>query len=72
MGVSSVIKYTHDVCDILCALRKEFIRIPNINELSSIIRKFGEKSKISNVVAAIDGSHIPIKTPLQNKEDSRL
>ena len=61
MGVSAVIKYTHDFCDILCALRKDFIWIPNINELSPIIRKFGAKS--------IDGSHIPIKTPLQNNED---
>ena len=67
MGVSSVMKYTHDFCDILCGIRKEFIRIPNINELSPIIRKFGEKSKIPNVVAAIDGSHIPIKAHLQNK-----
>ena len=69
MGVSSVIKYTHHFCDILCGIRKDFIRIPNIKELSPIIRKFGEESKIPNVVAAIDGSHMPIKAPLQNKED---
>ena len=34
MGVSSVMKYTHDFCDILCRIRKEYIRIPKINELS--------------------------------------
>ena len=27
------------------------------------------KSKVPNVVAAIDGSHIPIKAPLINHED---
>ena len=33
------------------------------------IEGFTEKSKVPNVVAAIDGSHIPIKTPKENHKD---
>ena len=52
---------THESCDILCAVRKVF---PNGNGLPLIIRKFGGRGNIPNVMAAVDGSHTPIKVPL--------
>ena len=39
------------------------------HERSRKIEGFSEKSKVPNVVAAIDGSHIPIKAPKENHED---
>ena len=69
MGTSSVMKYTHDFCEVLCDARKTFIRLPSSSELPHIIQKFGLRSKIPNVIAAVDGSHIPVLVLIQNKED---
>ena len=68
MGTSSAMKYTHDFC-VLCDARKKFIRLPSSSELPHIIQKFGLRSKISNVIAAVDDSHIPVLAPIRNKED---
>ena len=38
-------------------------------EISRKIKGFSEKSKVPNVVAAIDRSHIPIKVPKENHKD---
>ena len=69
MGKSSATFYTHQFCEVMCLMRKEFVKIPGITELPAIITKFGEKTKIPNVVAIVDGSHIPIKVPTNQKED---
>ena len=38
-------------------------------EISRKIESFSEKSRVPNVVAAIDRSHIPIKARKENHED---
>jgi len=50
-------------------LYDDFIEFPSRAEIGRKIEGFPEKSKFPNVVAAIDGSHIPIKAPKENHEE---
>ena len=51
----------------ICRLQDDFKEFPSTRaEIGRKIEGFSEMSKFPNVVAAIDGSHIPIKAP---KED---
>ena len=68
MGESSAETYTQLFCDTMFASRSEYIKFPPLNELRNVVNSFSEKTKIPNVVGAIDGSHIPIKAPTVNKE----
>ena len=54
----------------LNSLQGDFIKFP-ITRQDSLkkIEGFSQISKIPNVVAAIDGTHTPIKAPLNNHED---
>ncbi|CAH3114417.1 unnamed protein product [Pocillopora meandrina] len=61
-------------CGLMIGLAKptvdDFIKFPSTRaEISRKIKVISEKSKVPNVVAAIDGSHIPIKAPKENHED---
>ena len=48
----------------------DFIKFPSTGaEISRKIEGFSEKSRVPNVVAAIDGSHIPIKARKENQAD---
>ena len=72
MGVSksTAIQCCHEFVHELNSLRGDFIKFP-ITRQDSLkkIDGFSQISKIPNVVAAIDGTHIPIKAPLNNHED---
>ena len=68
MGESSAETYTQLFCDTMFASRSEYIKFPPLNELRNVVNSFSEKTKIQNVVGAIDGNHIPIKAPTVNKE----
>ena len=51
-------------------LQGEFFKLPtSAVDVSKNIQGFARKSKVPNVVAAIDGSHIPIKAPKDNHKD---
>ena len=66
----TVVKCCHEFVEAICRLQDDFIKFPSTRaEISRKIEGFTEKSKVPNVVAAIDGSHIPIKTPKENHED---
>ena len=66
----TVIKCCHEFVAAICRLQDEFIKLPYTRaEIKRKIEGFSEKSKIPNVVAAIDGSHIPIRAPKENHED---
>ena len=66
----TVVKCCHEFIEEICRILDEFIKFPSTRaEISRIIEGFSEKSKVPNAVAAIDGSHIPIKAPKQNHED---
>lgn len=66
MGTSCVQLYTTQFRDVMYDLRTEFISFPS--NLTSVIHEFSKKTKIPNVVGAIDGSHIPIKMPGVDQE----
>ena len=60
----------HEFVQEICRLQDEFVKFPvTAEEISQKIRGFNKKSKIPNVVAAIDGSHIPIAAPKVNHKD---
>lgn len=66
----TVVKWCHEFVEAICRLQDEFLKFPSTREeIGRKIEGFSEKSKFPNVVAAIDGSHIPIKAPKENHED---
>ena len=66
----TAVKCCHEFVREICRLQDEFIKFPvTAEEISQKIRGFNRKSKIPNVVAAIDGSHIPIVAPKVNHEE---
>ena len=66
----TVVKCCHEFVEAICRLQDDFIKFPSTRaEISRKIEDISEKSKVLNVVAAIDGSHIPIKAPKENHED---
>ena len=66
IGTSSVKLYTQQFCIVQHAKRSNFIKFPE-DSTESII-KFPERTKIPNVVVALDGSHIPINEPSNDPE----
>ena len=66
----TVVECCHEFVEAICRLQDDFIKFPSTRaEISRKIEGFTENSKVPNVVAAIDGGHIPIKAPKENRED---
>lgn len=65
----TVVKCCHEFVEAICRLQDDFLKFPSTRAEISKIEGFSEKSKVPNVVAEIDGSHIPIKAPRENHED---
>ena len=72
MGVSksTAIECCHEFVHKLNSLQGDFIKF-TITQQDAMkkIKGFSQISKIPNLVAAIDGTHIPIKAPQKNHED---
>ncbi|XP_068757488.1 uncharacterized protein [Montipora capricornis] len=72
MGVSksTAIECCHEFVYELNSLQGDFIKFPiTRQDAMKKIEGFSQISKIPNVVATIDGTHIPIKVPQHNHED---
>ena len=66
----TVVKCCHEFVQEICRLQDEFIKFPSTAaEIAKKMKGFDNKSKLPNVVGAIDGSHVPIKAPKINHED---
>ena len=66
----TVVKCCHEFVEAICRLQDDFIKFLSTRaEISRKIEGLSEKSKVPNVVAVIDGSHIPIKALKENHED---
>ena len=75
VGKTTVVEAVQDVVDALCDLKNEYIRFPSTNiEVLTTQQTFESLTDLPNVVGAIDGTHIKIKTPTQSGPDyfSRL
>lgn len=70
LSKSAVVKCCHEFVQELCLLKGNFIKFPtNRAEVQAKVNRFSERSKISNIVATVDGTHVPIKTSKTNPED---
>ena len=66
----TVVKCCHEFVEAICCLQDDFLKLPSTKaDMGRKIEGFSEKSKFPKVVAAIDGSHIPIKAPKENHDD---
>lgn len=75
VGKTTVVEAVQDVVDALCDLKNEYIRFPSTNiDVLTTQQTFESLTDLPNVVGAIDGTHIKIKTPTQSGPDyfSRL
>ena len=75
VGKTTVIEAVEDVVEALCDLKEEYIKFPSTNrEVLATCQTFEELTDLPNVVGAIDGTHIKIKTPIESGPDyfSRL
>lgn len=75
VGKSTVIEAVQDVVEALCDLKNEYIKFPSTNrEILTTRETFNDLTDLPNVVGAIDGTHIKIKTPKESRPDyfSRL
>ena len=64
----------HEICKEfethLCSLRENYVKFPKTQEeIQNAINSFEEFSEIPQVMGAVDGSHISILAPSDNKED---
>lgn len=70
LSKSAVVKCCHEFVQELCLLKGNYIKFPtNRAEVQAKVNGFSERSKIPNIVAAVDGTHVPIKAPKTNHED---
>src|SRR5271156_4175973 len=60
---ATVSRIVRRVTNAICNLRQEFINFPNENELNMVKENFFHISAFPQVIGAIDGTHIPIKSP---------
>ena len=75
VGKSTVIEVVQDVVEALCDLRNEYIKFPSTNrEVLATRETFDDLTDLPNVVGAINGTHVKIKTPKESGPDyfSRL
>ena len=51
---------------------QEFIKWPTGAAAAEVMANFEQKKGIPGVIGAIDGSHIPIKAPSENQENTSI
>lgn len=71
IGKSTAIQITHEFDDSLCELYGDWIVFPESEQdTAQAIKSFSEETTIPvpQILAAVDGCHIPIKAPCRNKE----
>ena len=70
VGRSTVLEVVQDVVDALLELKDLCIKFPKTEEQVIAAREsFQLWSALPNVVGAIDGTHVKVKTPVENGPD---
>ena len=58
-----------DVCKAIKKLKNDFLKVPKGEDLREVMRLYKEKWGFPSCAGAIDGTHIPIQAPLENRTD---
>eukprot|EP00794_Sanderia_malayensis_P007619 gene7619-8459_t len=70
IGKTTVHEAFFDVVTVLNTVKNRFIRFPaTLEKKVKAINTFKSRSEMPNVLGAIDGTHIKIKAPIENKKD---
>ena len=70
IGTSTAKQVCHEFDRALCRRINLFIKFPNTPaEIKAVMDEFEEQFHFPQIVGAIDGSHIEIKSPIENHED---
>ncbi|XP_071642152.1 uncharacterized protein [Temnothorax longispinosus] len=69
VGRATALKAVRRVTRALFKVADQFISWLSGEEAQTVMRKFKENSRFSNVIGAIDGTHIRIEAPTQNAAD---
>lgn len=70
LSMSTVHGIIVEVTSWLCTICPAYIRWPHLNtEKQRIASEFKKRCKLPEVIGCIDGSHIPIRAPIENKID---
>ncbi len=67
---STIRKYVHILCDVLCDKNKlfsKYINIPSSDHLQKIIDHFHELTSLPNICGAIDSTHISLASLLDKR-----
>ncbi|KAI4463184.1 hypothetical protein MML48_4g00006682 [Holotrichia oblita] len=60
--------YVHKICEILAKLSKNYIKWPTGIEVFKTMSEFQKRQGFTNVIGAVDGSHIPITPPKKQQK----
>ena len=70
IGKSTVHEAFTDVVKILNEIKGSYIKFPHtVEDKQRVIDSFKERSSLPNVLGAIDGMHIKIRIPIENREE---
>jgi len=56
------------VCKAICSLKSQYVKWPTTEDYSVTASAFERKHGIPNVVGCIDGTHIPVKAPANDRD----
>lgn len=70
LSKSAVVNCCHEFVQELCRLKDNYIKFPTSRaDVQAKIDGFSERSRIPNIMGAVDGTHVAIKAPKTNHED---
>ena len=70
VSTSFVCLCIRDVCKAITKkLKNDFLKVPKGEDLREVMRLYKEKWGFPSCAGAIDGTHIPIQAPLENRTD---
>ena len=67
---SSVCEIVRETCTaIVTVLLTTYIKFPTGNDIDTVVREFKVKWEVPQCFGAIDGTHIPVSVPSENRTE---